>query len=383
MTATTDRTFLGVEVGGTKLQLALGRGDGRIIALERRVIRPEGGAKALLVQMSEAHASLLSTSKDARPSAVGIGFGGPVDADRGVILRSHQVEGWNGFPLADWARQELGIPLAAVENDADTAGLGEARFGAGRSLSPIFFVTVGSGIGGGLILDGRIYRGSGMGASEIGHLWVDGTGPDHLRGSSEAIASGWSIGGAPAARRSRTDWRAEGSLRGDSRGRPESKVDAPVVARAAEQGDPRAIEILARATRAAGPSTRARGHLARPPADHPRGWRLAPGRRPVVSAVPGGPRRPCLTPFPGPLRPRPRPPRRGGGPARRLSGSLATSMKIGRNEIPVGRVGKSTNHTIPGQDSNGPQLDQYASSLTSRSGPSLDAQTIDLSCPKI
>jgi glucokinase len=166
------RTFLGIEVGGTKLQLALGPGDGSIVALERRVIQPQAGAKGLLDQISSAYACLASADEP-RPAAVGIGFGGPVDADRGVILRSHQVEGWEGFALADWAHQALGIPLATVQNDADTAGLGEARFGAGRGLSPIFYINIGSGIGGGLILDGRIYRGSGLGASEIGHLWID------------------------------------------------------------------------------------------------------------------------------------------------------------------------------------------------------------------
>ena len=241
-------TFLGIEIGGTKLQLALGSGDGTIVAIERRVIRPEAGAKGLLDQISEAHASLLSASK-LRPVAVGIGFGGPVDVDRGVILRSHQVEGWEGFELADWARRTLDIPLVAVQNDADTAGLGEARFGAGQGLSPIFYVTIGSGIGGGLILDGRIYRGSGIGASEIGHLWVDD--PASEPRTLESIASGWSIG--EAGRVAFSEGPARGALEemaGGNRGR----VDAPSVARAAERGDPRAIAILARATRAMGRS---------------------------------------------------------------------------------------------------------------------------------
>jgi glucokinase len=232
--AMAPRTFLGIEIGGTKLQLALGSGDGTIVALERRVIRPEAGAPGLLDQIAEAHACLLG-SCEGRPVAVGIGFGGPVDADRGLILRSHQVDGWDGFELAEWTRRTLGIPLVAVQNDADTAGLGEARFGAGVGLSPIFYVTIGSGIGGGLILDGRIYRGSGLGASEIGHLWIDDR--DSAPRKLESIASGWSIGEA---------------------GRP-AFSDAPSVARAAEQGDPRAVAILGKATRAIG---RALAHVA-------------------------------------------------------------------------------------------------------------------------
>ncbi len=247
------RTFLGIEIGGTKLQLALGPGDGSILALERRVIRPEAGANGLLDQISEAF-DCLASGDEPRPAAVGIGFGGPVDADRGVILRSHQVEGWEGFALADWARQALGIPLVAVQNDADTAGLGEARFGAGRGLSPIFYINIGSGIGGGLILDGRIYRGSGLGASEIGHLWIDE--PGSVSRTLEDIASGWSIG--EAGRLACSDGPDRGLLESIVGGDP-AKVDAPAIARAAEGGDPRAIAILSRATRSIG---RALAHMA-------------------------------------------------------------------------------------------------------------------------
>ena len=238
--------YLGIEIGGTKLQLAMGSGDGSLIALERRAIRPEAGAKGLLDQIAEAYHVLLSTS-GVRPVAVGIGFGGPVDTERGLILRSHQVEGWDGFALGDWARQALGIPLVAIQNDADTAGLGEARFGAGRGLSPIFYVTIGSGIGGGLILDGRIYRGSGLGAAEIGHLWVDEPGkPPRLL---ESIASGWSIGEAGRAAFAEGPDRGvlETLADGDRR-----NVNAQRIGQAAEQGDPRALAILSEATRALG-----------------------------------------------------------------------------------------------------------------------------------
>ncbi len=220
--------LLGIEIGGTKLQLALGRGDGRIEALERRAIRPASGARGILDQIAEAYGALLARGE--RPEAAGIGFGGPVDADRGVVVRSHQVEGWDGFPLADWVRSELGIAAVAVGNDADVAGLGEARFGSGVGRSPIFYVTIGSGIGGGLILGGRIYRGAGAGAAEIGHVWVDdGSGG---RARLEDVASGWAIG---AAGRDRI-----------AGGSPD--LTAIDVARAAASSDPRAAAILGRAT---------------------------------------------------------------------------------------------------------------------------------------
>ena len=245
MTAGTGRSFLGIEIGGTKLQLGLGPGDGRLLAIERRAIRPEAGADGILRQIAEAYESSLAF--DGPPEAVGIGFGGPVDADRGVVLRSHQVHGWDGFELADWARRTLGVDLVAVRNDADTAGLGEARFGAGVGLSPVFYVTIGSGIGGGLILGGRIYRGAGAGAAEIGHVWIDDRelGPRRL----EDIASGWSIGSR--ARALLSDDLQGGPLESIARG-DRSKVDTPAVARAAREGDPRAISVLSTATRSIG-----------------------------------------------------------------------------------------------------------------------------------
>ena len=104
--------------------------------------------------------------------AVGIGFGGPVDAAQGRTQKSYQIAGWDDFPLSSFIREHLGVPLVVLENDADAAGLAESRFGAGLGYSPLLYMNVGSGIGGALIVDDRIYRGSGQGATEIGHLRV-------------------------------------------------------------------------------------------------------------------------------------------------------------------------------------------------------------------
>ncbi len=224
--------LLGVEIGGTKLQLGLGRGDGRIASLQRRTIRPGDGAGGILHQIERAFADLVADRGGELPDAAGIGFGGPVDVAGGSVLRSHQVHGWDGFELADWVRRHLGIGRVAIQNDADTAGLGESLLGAGVGYSPVLYVTIGSGIGGGLIVDGRIYRGSGLGAVEIGHLWVD-DGPGGAR-RLEDIASGWAIG-------------AEAR---DRLGDP--SLDAQAVARAAAEGDPTAASILRRATDALG-----------------------------------------------------------------------------------------------------------------------------------
>ena len=85
------------------------------------------------------------------------------------MIKSHHVDGWDDYPLVDWCRRALSLP-ATLENDCDAAGLAEARFGAGQGRKVVLFVTVGTGIGGGLVVDGQIYRGNGHGAAEIGHL---------------------------------------------------------------------------------------------------------------------------------------------------------------------------------------------------------------------
>jgi glucokinase len=241
--------LLGVEIGGTKLQLGLGRGDGRILSLSRAAVVPGAGAEGIRAQIAEAIDPLLGTLRARRADlrAVGVGFGGPVDARRGLVTTSNQIGGWSGFPLADWVRERLGVRLVSLHNDADTAALGEARFGAGISLSPIFFVTVGSGIGGGLVIDGRIYRGAGLGASEIGHVWAeDPDHSEHLGGRSlESIASGWSLG--LSARRlveqMIRERRDPGPLLRLAGGDP-VRISAVEVARAAELGDPIALEAV-------------------------------------------------------------------------------------------------------------------------------------------
>src|SRR5437899_4895032 len=163
--------YLGIEIGGTKLQIGLGPADGTLAGLWRGAVDVAAGPEGIRRQISAAVPELLSRARLERSQVrgVGIGFGGPVDDATHTVIKSHQIEGWDDFPLADWISDMLGVP-AVLGNDADVAGLAEALFGAGKGLSPIFYITIGSGIGGGLIINGEIYRGCGRGAAEIGHL---------------------------------------------------------------------------------------------------------------------------------------------------------------------------------------------------------------------
>src|SRR5436190_6297211 len=193
--------YIGIEIGGTKLQLGVGAGDGMLAGLWRGTVDVTAGPEGIRRQIVAAVPELLQRSGIERGQlkGVGIGFGGPVDDATRTVIKSHQIPGWDDFPLADWFSKLLDLP-AVLGNDADVAGLAEALFGAGKGLSPIFYITIGSGIGGGLIIDGEIYRGVGRGAAEIGHLQVfaEGTERDHYMMSLEECASGWAIAQAGA-----------------------------------------------------------------------------------------------------------------------------------------------------------------------------------------
>ena len=146
--------YLGIEIGGTKLQLAVGTGnDDHLAAIERRQVDPSRGANGILEQIDSAGAALLSRFN---VGAIGIGFGGPVDAAEGRVVKSHQIAGWENAPLRDWCQSTLGRPTT-LGNDCDAAALAEARFGAGAGRRIVFFVTVGTGVGGGLVIDDKLH----------------------------------------------------------------------------------------------------------------------------------------------------------------------------------------------------------------------------------
>jgi glucokinase len=176
--------YLGIEIGGTKLQVCAGNKEARILERCHWEIAAAEGAGGIRQQLSQ---TLPALAKRLRPAAVGVGFGGPVHWQTGQICCSHQVEGWSDFPLASWISELTGSPVF-VDNDANVAALGEATHGAGTGCNPVFYVTLGSGVGGGLILDGRIYHGAPPGEAEIGHVRLDRSGA-----TVESRCSGWAV----------------------------------------------------------------------------------------------------------------------------------------------------------------------------------------------
>ena len=242
--------FLGIEIGGTKLQLGVGRGDGgHLAALERLDVQPEHGAEGIRRQLQQAGGALAHRWG---VTAVGFGFGGPVDTARGRTIVSHQIEGWREFPLAEWSRQTFGLP-ALVANDSDSAGLAEARFGAGRGQRVVFYSNVGSGIGGALVIDGQLYSGGGGVASEIGHL-RPGLACQQPSQTVESQASGWAITAAVQERMARADpadQQDAADLLARCEGRAE-RLSTQLIAQAAAEGNRLAHEALDHACQAFG-----------------------------------------------------------------------------------------------------------------------------------
>ena len=221
---------LALEIGGTKLQLVLGDEAGTIHVRQKLAFDRAVGAAGIRQLIERALPELLGGRQIRK---VGVGFGGPVDWETGKICRSHQIEGWSDFDLGSWLRQLAGAPVV-VDNDANVAALGEALCGAGVGFNPVFYVTLGSGVGGGLVVDGRIYHGAKPGESEIGHVRLDRDGT-----IVEARCSGWAVD----ARIRELKIKEPGSLLARLAGQTEGG-EAKHLAAAWQQGDATARRLL-------------------------------------------------------------------------------------------------------------------------------------------
>src|SRR4029079_10266805 len=131
--------LIGIEIGGTKLQLVLGDEQGNIRQQLKLAVDSSRGAAGIREQIQVAVPKLIGGAGVKR---IGVGFGGPVNWQEGKICRSHQIEGWSEFDLAGWLEGIAKVPVR-VDNDANVAALGEARKGAGRGKNPVFYVTLG------------------------------------------------------------------------------------------------------------------------------------------------------------------------------------------------------------------------------------------------
>jgi len=234
---------LGVDIGGTKVSVTLGNSRGRILAKE--VVPTETGKKSKrCVERIVATLERLrrSAGRSQKISGIGVGIPGPIEPKKGIVEKSPHLRGWQGSPLKSTIERKLKLPVF-ITNDANAAAVGEKMFGAGRGVRDFVYLTISTGIGGGVVLGGKLLLGASFGAGEVGHAVVVADGAKcgcRNRGCLEAYSSGTAI--AAFVREKIREGRKSAIKRLTSRG-----ITAEAVALAARKGDPLAREAFERA----------------------------------------------------------------------------------------------------------------------------------------
>lgn len=233
-----NNVLLGLDIGGTKTAVCVGTSEGQVLAREQFATgRPDPTMRqALLLARALLERSGVRLEGLA---AVGISCGGPLDSQRGVVLSPPNLPGWDAVPVVEMVREATGLPTR-LENDANAGALAEWRFGVGRGCRNLIFLTAGTGMGAGLILDGRLYRGRQDLAGEVGHIRIAKDGPIGYgkAGSFEGLCSGGGIAGLA---RSFLDRPHTPSVLDSVR---RDELTTRDVARAAHRGDPLAREVI-------------------------------------------------------------------------------------------------------------------------------------------
>jgi len=239
------RLFVGVDVGGTKVAAGLVDAQGGISAQVRVAMTADSGAERGLESVLTAIRQVLVQASEG-VAGIGICAPGPLDPHTGVILNPPNVPCWRNFPLAEAVGKLHRVPVA-VDNDANAAALAEARWGAARGCANVFYATIGTGIGTGIVFDGRIYHGRTGAAGEGGHVSIDRSGPIcncGKPGCIEVLASGRAI----VKRAQQELARGASSTLLELAAGDACAITGITVARAAESGDRLANRILLEAT---------------------------------------------------------------------------------------------------------------------------------------
>ncbi|MDF1605754.1 ROK family protein [Nocardioides sp. YIM 152315] len=236
---------LALDVGGTKLAVAVVTADGTTHGWQLAPTRREEGPEAVLKRLFELGHTAIEAAGTGPVAAVGISCGGPLDSAAGVLECPPHLPGWVDVPIGALATEAFGAP-AHLENDATAGARAEHLFGAGAGVGTMVYLTVSTGIGGGAVIDGRLHHGSAGNGGEFGHVMVERGGRPcscGRRGCVEAYASGSSI--AERAQEAVVDVTDSALARLD-------RVTAADVSRAAAQGDPLARRIWTETTDALG-----------------------------------------------------------------------------------------------------------------------------------
>jgi len=241
-----ESLILGIDLGGTKILTAVIDAQGSLRARDHSVTPAAKGPQAVIQAIREsAKRSFEQASMDVSwVDAVGIGAPGPSNPETGVLFTSPNLPGWQDVDLVRILEEQFGKKVYLI-NDANAAALAEYRFGAARGLQHVIYITVSTGIGGGIIIDGRLYTGAVGTAAELGHMTIDLDGPRCNCGNFgcwETLASGTAL-----ARRARLriEEGASTAILDHAAGEIE-KVDAKIIQAAAEEGDLLANELISR-----------------------------------------------------------------------------------------------------------------------------------------
>jgi glucokinase len=240
-----DDLILGIDLGGTKILTAVTNSQGKMLSRDHSITPAQKGRAAVIQSILEsAHRALEQAGiAISALTAIGVGAPGISNPETGILFTSPNLPGWRDVPLRDIIQERLGKKTFLI-NDANAAALGEFYFGAARGARNFIYITISTGIGGGIVIDGKIYGGAIGAAGEVGHMTIDDDGPIcncGNRGCWETLASGTAL-----AREARH--RIEEGVRTsilEYAGGEVEEVTAEAIHKAAEQGDSLAKELIA------------------------------------------------------------------------------------------------------------------------------------------
>lgn len=239
-----NRPVLAVDIGGTKIMVALFGADGKIQAKDTRPTLASEGVDAVVERLYTAMQDILKSDNLAfsQLEAISIACAGGIDTAKGIVVTpSPSLPGWSDLPLADIIKEKTGV-ITYILNDASAAALGEQRFGAGKGIKDLVLLTLGTGIGGGIIIDDKLYLGADGGAGELGHMTVEADGLKCGCGNTgclEMYASGRAVATEAVVRIRKGE--------NSSLVKNIEKLTAEMVGKAAQQGDKLAQDVIARA----------------------------------------------------------------------------------------------------------------------------------------
>ncbi len=235
----------GIDLGATKILSVVVSRSGDLLAEDTRPTEGVKGPDAVIAHMTASLRQAMANGHIDQLAAIGVDAPGPVDYDRGVVTEAPNLPGWHDVSLATVLGKAFGAPCV-LENDANASALAEHRWGAGRGSRHMLFLTISSGIGGGMVVDGALYRGASGAAGEVGHMTINARGPRcdcGRRGCLEMYAAGLAM----ARRGRRLVARRPDSLL--ARMAREQPLTAKLIQQAAEKGDDGARELIAAAGR--------------------------------------------------------------------------------------------------------------------------------------